>query len=78
MNEIKIENYRIVENGSKKPFCLYTIEIYVNGTRYVVEKRYSQFHALHEEVIKLIFFQIRFKLIYEKLYIICNIRCHFF
>ena len=56
MNEIKIENYRIVENGSKKPFCLYTIEIYVNGTRYVVEKRYSQFHALHEEVIKLIFF----------------------
>ncbi|KAK6622691.1 hypothetical protein RUM43_008533 [Polyplax serrata] len=53
MSDVKIERYRIVENDNKKPFCVYVIEANVNGKRYVVEKRYSQFHALHVELRKI-------------------------
>lgn len=56
MNEIRIEKYRIVENGSKKPFCVYVVEANINDNKYVVEKRYSQFHVLHEEVNKKFYF----------------------
>lgn len=50
MNEIKITEYHVVDNGKEKPFCVYIVKARINGCKYFTEKRYSQFHALHDEV----------------------------
>lgn len=50
MNEIIIDDYHVVDNGKEKPFCVYIVKARINGCKYVTEKRYSQFHALHDEV----------------------------
>lgn len=50
MNEVKIDEYRVVDNGNEKPFCVYIVEVRINDGKHIVEKRYSQFHALHGEV----------------------------
>lgn len=50
MNEIKINSYRVVDNGNKKPYCVYIVHARINNMKYEVEKRYSQFLSLHNEV----------------------------
>lgn len=49
MYQIFISGYRLAEVTHGKPYYVYSIEMIhsINGTRHYIEKRYSEFNALH-------------------------------
>lgn len=53
MYQIFISGYRLAEVTHGKPYYVYSIEMIhsINGTRHYIEKRYSEFNALHRLVI---------------------------
>jgi hypothetical protein len=51
MITLNISEYRLVEDTTVKPHHVYVVEILHAGRRVLVEKRYSAFHSLHQEVI---------------------------
>lgn len=56
MYQIFISGYHLAEVPRGKPYYVYSVEMVhsINGTRHFVEKRYSEFNALHR-LVKCIF-----------------------
>ncbi|XP_012228759.1 sorting nexin-22-like [Linepithema humile] len=54
MYEVFISGYRLAEVSHGKPYYVYCIEILElkTGTRYYIERRYSEFSALHRALKK--------------------------
>lgn len=52
MYEAFISGYHLADVSHGKPYYVYCIEILESrtGTRYFIEKRYSEFSALHRKV----------------------------
>jgi len=52
MYEAFINGYRLADVSHGKPYYVYCIEILESktGTRYRIERRYSEFSALHRKV----------------------------
>lgn len=52
MYEAFISGYRLADVSHGKPYYVYCIEILESksGTRYFIERRYSEFSALHRKV----------------------------
>ena len=57
MYQVFISGYRLAEVPHGKPYYVYTVEMVdsSNGARHFVEKRYSEFNALHRLVMYSIF-----------------------
>ncbi|KOC67345.1 Sorting nexin-24 [Habropoda laboriosa] len=54
MYQVFISGYRLVEVSHGKPYYVYCIEVLETetGTRYFIERRYSEFSALHRTLKK--------------------------
>lgn len=52
MYQIFISGYHLADVPHGKPYYVYSVEMVhsINGTRHFVEKRYSEFNALHRLV----------------------------
>ncbi|KAM8961897.1 sorting nexin-24 [Pelodytes ibericus] len=50
--EVYIPSFRYEENDLERGYTVFRIEVLVNGRRHFVEKRYSEFHALHKKLKK--------------------------
>lgn len=52
MYQVFISGYRLAEVSHGKPYYVYCIEVLESesGTRYFIERRYSEFNALHRTV----------------------------
>lgn len=52
MYQVFISGYRLAEVSHGKPYYVYCIEVLEteSGTRYFIERRYSEFSALHRTV----------------------------
>ncbi|XP_072272136.1 sorting nexin-24 [Pyxicephalus adspersus] len=50
--EVYIPSFRYEDNDPEKGYTVFKIEVLVNGRKHFVEKRYSEFHALHKKLKK--------------------------
>ncbi|KAF5899957.1 protein-lysine 6-oxidase-like, partial [Clarias magur] len=51
---VSIPSFRSEESGSEKCYTVFKIEVLTSGRQHTVEKRYSEFHALHKMLKKII------------------------
>ncbi|XP_028661082.1 sorting nexin-24 [Erpetoichthys calabaricus] len=49
-----IPSFRSEDTGLEKGYTVFKIDVLVNGRQHSVEKRYSEFHALHKKLKKCI------------------------
>ncbi|KAG9487894.1 hypothetical protein GDO78_007604 [Eleutherodactylus coqui] len=52
MMEVYMPSFRYEESDLERGYTVFRIEVLVNGRRHFVEKRYSEFHALHKKLKK--------------------------
>ncbi|OCU02204.1 sorting nexin-24 [Xenopus laevis] len=50
--EVYIPSFRYEDSEMERGYTVFRIEVLVNGRRHFVEKRYSEFHALHKKLKK--------------------------
>uniref|UniRef100_A0A803KAZ0 Sorting nexin 2 n=1 Tax=Xenopus tropicalis TaxID=8364 RepID=A0A803KAZ0_XENTR len=50
--EVYIPSFRYEDSDMERGYTVFRIEVLVNGRRHFVEKRYSEFHALHKKLKK--------------------------
>ncbi|CAH2296106.1 sorting nexin-24 [Pelobates cultripes] len=50
--DVYIPSFRYEESDLERGYTVFRIEVLVNGRRHFVEKRYSEFHALHKKLKK--------------------------
>ncbi|KAM6475478.1 sorting nexin-24 isoform 7-T7 [Liasis olivaceus] len=51
--EVFIPSFRYEESELERGYTVFKIEVLMNGRKHFVEKRYSEFHALHKKSIVL-------------------------
>uniref|UniRef100_A0A8B9USQ2 Sorting nexin 24 n=5 Tax=Neognathae TaxID=8825 RepID=A0A8B9USQ2_9AVES len=54
MMEVYIPSFRHEESELERGYTVFKIEVLVSGRKHFVEKRYSEFHALHKKLKKFI------------------------
>ncbi|XP_066130293.1 sorting nexin-24 [Saccopteryx bilineata] len=52
--EVYIPSFRYEESDLERGYTVFKIEVLMNGRKHFVEKRYSEFHALHKKLKKCI------------------------
>uniref|UniRef100_U3JYK2 Sorting nexin 2 n=1 Tax=Ficedula albicollis TaxID=59894 RepID=U3JYK2_FICAL len=52
--EVFIPSFRYEESELERGYTVFKIEVLMNGRKHFVEKRYSEFHALHKKLKKFI------------------------
>ncbi|XP_036165006.1 sorting nexin-24 isoform X4 [Myotis myotis] len=52
--EVYIPSFRYEESDLERAYTVFKIEVLMNGRKHFVEKRYSEFHALHKKLKKCI------------------------
>ncbi|XP_023571154.1 sorting nexin-24 isoform X3 [Octodon degus] len=52
--EVSIPSFRYEESDLERGYTVFKIEVLMNGRKHFVEKRYSEFHALHKKLKKCI------------------------
>ncbi|KAM9368045.1 sorting nexin-24 [Phaethornis superciliosus] len=52
--EVYIPSFRYEESELERGYTVFKIEVLMNGRKHFVEKRYSEFHALHKKLKKFI------------------------
>lgn len=52
--EVYIPSFRHEESDLERGYTVFKIEVLMNGRKHFVEKRYSEFHALHKKLKKCI------------------------
>ncbi|KAM6148896.1 sorting nexin-24 [Erethizon dorsatum] len=52
--EVSIPSFRYEERDLERGYTVFKIEVLMNGRKHFVEKRYSEFHALHKKLKKCI------------------------
>ncbi|XP_078070722.1 sorting nexin-24-like isoform X2 [Mustelus asterias] len=52
MIEVAIPSFRYEESDLERGYTVFKIEVLMSGRKHVVEKRYSEFHALHKKLKK--------------------------
>ncbi|XP_069609694.1 sorting nexin-24 isoform X2 [Ranitomeya imitator] len=50
--EVYVPSFRYEESDLERGYTVFRIEVLVNGRKHFVEKRYSEFHALHKKLKK--------------------------
>ncbi|XP_073532943.1 sorting nexin-24 isoform X3 [Phyllobates terribilis] len=50
--EVYVPTFRYEESDLERGYTVFRIEVLVNGRKHFVEKRYSEFHALHKKLKK--------------------------
>ncbi|MEE6459758.1 hypothetical protein FKM82_000730 [Ascaphus truei] len=50
--EVYIPSFRYEESDLERGYTVFKIEVLMNGRKHFVEKRYSEFHALHKKLKK--------------------------
>ncbi|XP_014439296.1 sorting nexin-24 [Tupaia chinensis] len=49
--EVYIPSFRYEESDLERGYTVFKIEVLMNGRKHFVEKRYSEFHALHKKAV---------------------------
>ncbi|MEE6459762.1 hypothetical protein FKM82_000730 [Ascaphus truei] len=49
--EVYIPSFRYEESDLERGYTVFKIEVLMNGRKHFVEKRYSEFHALHKKTV---------------------------
>ncbi|XP_011245297.1 sorting nexin-24 isoform X1 [Mus musculus] len=49
--EVYIPSFRHEDSDLERGYTVFKIEVLMNGRKHFVEKRYSEFHALHKKVL---------------------------
>ncbi|GCB69113.1 hypothetical protein scyTo_0008334 [Scyliorhinus torazame] len=52
MIEVAIPSFRYEESDLERGYTVFKIEVLMSGRKHFVEKRYSEFHALHKKLKK--------------------------
>ncbi|XP_048383226.1 sorting nexin-24-like isoform X1 [Stegostoma tigrinum] len=52
MIEVAIPSFRYEESDLERGYTVFKIEVLMSGRKHIVEKRYSEFHALHKKLKK--------------------------
>ncbi|XP_037229147.1 sorting nexin-24 [Falco rusticolus] len=52
--EVYIPSFRYEESELERGYTVFKIEVLMSGRKHFVEKRYSEFHALHKKLKKFI------------------------